>query len=100
MEDYERTFETPGISLPTEEGELILHYFNSRLRTFKDSQYDHIEYYTEDGRTQGIRVAQYIMDIMFENEYPMQFDPVVDEVTFEWFVKSEARILERELDEM
>ena len=92
--------ESPAISLPTSEGELIIHWFNSRLRTFGDPQYDHVEHYTEDGRTQGLRVGRAVMDTMFEHQFPMQFDPVVDESTFEWFISSEARLLEQELEDL
>ncbi len=77
----------------------MLHYFNCRLRTFADSQFDHVELYEEE-QTKGLRVGKVVMDAMFENQFPMQFDPVVDEATLDWFVRSEARLLDRELDEM
>lgn len=94
------SFETPIIQVTSDDGnEIELHYFNSLLRTFGDNQYDHIELYEED-RVKGLRVGRAIMDLMFEHQFPMRFDPYVDESTFEWFVKSEARILEKELDEM
>lgn len=99
MSEHFTPEDSPQISLPTNEGDIILHYFNSRLRTFADTQYDHVELY-EDDRTKGLRVGRAVMDAMFEHQFPMQFDPIVDEATFEWFVQSEARILERELDEM
>lgn len=91
--------ESPIVKLPTENGEIELNYLNARLRTFLDPQYDHIELY-EDGMTKGLRVGRAVMDILFEHQFPMQFDPIVDEATFEWFVASEARLMEKELDEM
>lgn len=92
-------FESPKIVLPSSEGDIVLHYFNSRLRTFLDPQYDHVEMY-EDEQTKGLRVGRVVMDAMFEHQFPMQFDPIVDEATFEWFIRSETKLLEQELDEM
>lgn len=90
--------ESPAIVLPTSDGQKVtLHWYNSRLRTFMDSQYDHIELY-EDDVTRGLRVGRVVMDKMCELHYPMQFDPVVDDSTFEWFIQSEARVMERELN--
>lgn len=89
---------SPVIILSTAEGEEIhLHYFNSRVRTFEDSQFDHVELY-EENRTRGLRIGREVIDMMFEMNFPMQYDPYVDPATFEWYVQSEMRIAENQLE--
>lgn len=89
---------SPVIILSTAEGEEIhLHYFNSRVRTFEDSQFDHVELY-EENRTRGLRIGREVIDMMFEMNFPMQYDPYVDPVTMEWYVQSEMRIAENQLE--
>lgn len=96
-----REIESPIIELPTADGGSIrLHYLNARLRTFLDSDLDHIEYTDEEGVIAGLRVGRAVLDLLFENQFPMSFDPVVDEATIAWFVKSEAKNLDDELDEL
>lgn len=95
-----REIESPVIVLPTEDGEIRLHYLNARLRTFLDPELDHIEYYDEDGSTKGLRVGRAVLDILFENHFPMSFDPIVDQATEDWFVRSELKNLDDELDEL
>ena len=92
--------ESPIIKLPTEDGEIVLHYLNARLRTFLDPQYDHIEYRDDEGTLKGLRVGRAVLDLLFEHQYPMSFDPILDEATFEWFVRSETKLLENELDNL
>ena len=98
--EREPSKEIVGISVPSPEGEMILHWFNTRLRTFKDEQYNHIEYRDDEGQLKGIRPTQELMDVLFEHDFPYQYDPVVDDSTKEWLVQSEMRILQRELDEL
>jgi hypothetical protein len=69
------------------------------MRTFLDPQYDHVEWRTDDDVLKGLRVGRAVLDFLFENQYPMQFDPVVDEATFEWFIQSEVRMMEIDLEE-
>lgn len=69
------------------------------MRTFLDPQYDHVEMRDDNDVLKGLRVGRAVLDFMFENQYPMQFDPVVDEATFEWFIQSEVRLLNTELEE-
>lgn len=92
--------ESPIIKLPSDRGEIVLHYLNARLRTFLDPQYDHIEWRDEDGTLTGLRVGRVVLDAMFENQFPMSFDPIIDESTFEWFVRSETKSLGEELDNL
>lgn len=98
--EFEPQQEVVAFSIPCSEGEMILHYFNTKIRTFKDAQFNHVEWRDEENTLKGIRVTQELMDILFEHEFPYQFDPVVDENTKEWFIKSEMRLLDGELDEL
>lgn len=95
-----REIESPIVRLPTEDGEIVLHYLNARLRTFLDSDLDHVEYYDDDGSTKGLRVGRAVLDILFENQFPMSFDPIVDESTLNWYIASERRLLDEELDNL
>ena len=99
MED-EPQQEVVAFSIPCDAGEMILHYFNTKIRTFKDEQFNHVEWRDEENTLKGIRVSQELMDLLFEHEFPYQFDPVVDEPTKEWFIQSEMRLLDNELDEL
>lgn len=92
--------EIPIVAINTMDGNLELHWYNTRIRTFADPQYDHVEYFNEQNMAVGIKATRAIMDALFELDFPMQFDPLVDESTFEWFVRNEVRVLERELDEL
>ena len=96
----EREIESPIIELPNGDETLRLHYLNTRLRTFTDESLDHIEYRTEDGTLQGLRVGRAVLDLLFENNFPMSFDPIVDEATIDWFTRAEAKLLDEELDNL
>lgn len=101
MSEIEREIPSPVVELPNGDNDPIrLHYLNTRLRTFKDESLDHIEYTTEDGQTLGLRVGRAVLDILFENEFPMQFDPFTDQSTIDWFTRSEMKGLDEELDEL
>lgn len=93
-----REIESPIIELPTSDGEIIrLHYLNARLRTFLNTDLDHVEYRDEEGTLKGLRVGRAILDLMFEHQFPMSFDPIVDQATEEWFIRAELKTLDEEL---
>lgn len=92
--------EGPTIVIEVDEGEIYLNWFNSCMRLFKDEMYDHIEYRDEENRLYGIRVAQVIMDALFEHNFPMHYEPIVDDETVEWFVESETKYLDDELGDL
>lgn len=99
MSEFERQpVEVPQISI--NEGEMILNWFNTKIRTFRDTQFDHVEHRGEDDQLKGLRVTREFIDLLFEHEFPYTFDPIVDEATFEWFVKSQAATLDAELGEL
>lgn len=96
-----REIPSPIVELPTGDGDPIrLHYLNAVIRTFEDESIDHIEYTDDDGQVRGIRVGRAVLDILFENKFPYRYDPFVDEATINWFVASELKLLDDELDEL
>lgn len=92
--------EVTGFSFESTEGEIVLHWFNTRIRTFKDEQFNHVEWRDDDGALRGLRMGQHVIDMLFEHEFPYQFDPVIDEATMDWFVAAETKDLQKELDEL
>lgn len=90
--------ETPIIQVESDEGDLILHYFNTKIRTFKDEQFNHIELIDDEGGLRGIRATADFIGQLLVHDFPRQYDPVVDEMTKDWFVDLEMQKLEQELD--
>jgi len=97
MELFEPAFDhtSPGLEIPTIIGSLILTHFDTRIRTFADNQYDHIEHKPDD-RLLAMQVSREVIDLLFENEFPYLFLPYVDEATLEWFIKLETKELDNE----
>ncbi len=68
----------------------IWNWRNVKLRTFKDSTFDHIEVW--DAETEQINAVPIedgnrpLVDALFEAEFSYQFDPVPDTDTYEWWV--------------
>lgn len=94
---------TPIVRLPATTGDIELNWYNSLARYFDDSQYNHIEHYEEiDGveKIRGLRVSQYVLDLLMENDFSYRYDKYPDEATMEWFVKSEVMIMENEIENL
>lgn len=79
--------------------DIELTWLNTCIRLFRDNSFNHVEYY-EDDDVKGLRVGQVVMDILFEHDYPYRYDPIVDDATMEWYIKSEVTLLDDELDEL
>lgn len=88
---------TDGLSVPYEEGDIIMAWFNTRIRIFKDPAFNHVEWTTPEGKLKGIRVAQFLMDFLFEHEFPYSFDPEVDQETKDWWENMETKNLDDEI---
>ena len=91
---------TPVVKLPTVSGELELHWYNTLIRTFENEDFNHIEHYTIDNKTLGMRVGQAVLDIFFEHDFSYRYDKYPDEATVEWFIKSEVTIMEGEIEDL
>ena len=77
--------ERPLVTYSIESDELQMSWENTRLRMFRDEQFNHVEHFPGDGTCKGIR-DQELMDVLFEQDYPFTFHPEVDEATMEWMV--------------
>lgn len=86
--------EYPIFSIEFDAETLLLHWGNTLIRTFGDTQYDHIEHTNDDDQLQGIMATREFFDMLFENLFPYRFDPVVDYHTREWFTKMALRDVE------
>ncbi len=89
-----KIIETPVIHLHSSIGKIALTWLNCRMRTFQDPQFDHIEFHDSDGELRAFIPTEEVRDAMFENDYPSAFDPLVDEATYNWFIKSNTRDLD------
>ena len=91
---------THKTSIPTTQGDYELHWGNTLVRLFSEESFNHIEHYTIDNKTLGMRVGQAVLDILFEHDFSYRYDKYPDEATMEWFVKSEVMIMEGEIEEL
>lgn len=91
---------SPIIRIPTTQGDLDLHWGNTLVRLFGDTSFNHAEYYPNEHQTQGLKVGQYIIDILVEHDFSYRYDKYPDEATVEWFIKSEVMIMENEIEDL
>jgi hypothetical protein len=89
-EDPEHT----GYRIEFEGDELIFAWFTTRIRLFKDEQYNHVEVTDENDNLKSIRVAPSFMKFLLDHDFPRSWDPVPDEETTEWFIKVEMKDVE------
>lgn len=91
--DPDDDLEHTGYSILFEEDELILCWANSRIRTFRDQQFNHIEYVDDVGRLKGIIMPANTLAHLIDVGFPLSYDPYVDRETEEWFVAMATRDL-------
>jgi hypothetical protein len=91
---------SPCLELETELGRLALTYLNTRLRLFGNDEFNHVEYKDEEHGTLGMRATPELMDMLYERNFPMNFDPLVDPATEEWFIQLQTRDLDEEIDSL
>lgn len=100
MADFERIIETPTVEIEGDGETIVLHWLNTRIKTFRDEAMNHVEHTDDDGNVRGLRVAQKLMDMLFEMEFPYSFDPVPSTTDMNWFIQSEAKGLDAELEDL
>lgn len=83
--------ETPVVPVLFSGEQVILTYFNSRIRTFREPHeiFNHTEFIDSEGELQGTTNKE-LMNILFGLDWPMLSMPYVDDVTFEWFAETEV----------
>lgn len=98
-DDTERCFETPGIEVSTTIGKLVLTHLNCRMRIFKNRMANHIEYRDDDGQLKAFSVSEELMDVLFQEDFPMLSLPYIDQSTGEWLLRQTAKTLEADIGE-
>lgn len=94
-------YQVPYLKCGFTNGEIMLHWGNSTLRSFYfNPDMNHVEYRDEEKTLKGVRMAQEVMDLMQVYGWPMRTDPLVDPQTTEWFVQLELHSLESDLDSL
>jgi len=81
------------------EGTILIHWFNSTLRIFKDSPMStHLDYRNDDGRLQGIGIDDDLIEQMLEYDWPRHEIPLLagDPASMNWLA---ARAIENIDDE-
>lgn len=86
---------TPIIEIETSDKEVLqLHWGNSRIRTFAQPQYNHVEYYPDETeKVMGMRLDEEVISYMMTHDYPHLFEPVPDKATENWLVSLETKDL-------
>lgn len=96
--DGRRIIETPCLSLESSIGKIALTWINCRMRLFQNDIYDHVEFTPSEGDLRAFKPTQEVMDFLHEHNYPSSFDPIEDQATVTWFVKTQESELENELE--
>jgi len=93
----------PAIELFTTSDPIICHWGNTLVRCFRFApQFDHIEYYQEEGQApQGIHADSRLIAAFIAHAYPVRYDPFVDRATIDWYAQyvEEGHDLDSELDD-
>ena len=61
------------------------HPSNTKLRIFKDSEYDHAEHQLRPGDTRGFKLKEGLKKMLFKGDYPIRYLPYVDELSRNWY---------------
>lgn len=91
---------SPCVEIESSLGKLALTWFNTTIRIFNPPTFNHIEYVDDDGEVTGFQVGQEFMDLLFEHEYPMVMQPFVDRQTREWYVASQVKNMDAEIEDL
>ena len=83
------------LRLEEDDEDYTLHWRNTKLRLFLDKQFDHIEYYNDQGILGAFQTESKIMEDLQEFLYPSSYDPEVDTATYEWLVGWLTRDIEQ-----
>lgn len=84
-ENGESEWNIPSIDIEVNGGETVaLNWFNCRVRTYADPQYNHVEFLYGDGGLGAFTLTEEAYMQFVELEFPRAFDPVPDESTEKW----------------
>jgi hypothetical protein len=87
---------SPCLGLETNVGHVDLTWVNTRLRTFANHLYDHVEYNSNEngGQLLAFMVAPDVFQTLVDHDFPRQYDPFPDSATEKWLISMLATDLE------
>lgn len=85
---------TPVIIIEFGAEDLVLTWFNTKMKLYKNKAYDHVEVMPPDNELLGIIPKEGFMDLLFEKDFPADYRPTVEPETIEWFIKMTTDDLE------
>jgi hypothetical protein len=85
--DAEEFVVSPSIEMTNQQGEMELTWFNTTVKTFGDSEYNHVEYIDQKGKVKGFFAAQWLLKQLFINDFPWEYQPHIelDTSTKQWY---------------
>ena len=92
-------YSSPKVFIYTELGNLALTYYNTRLRTFEDPQFNHFEFFTEEGELKAVQNDE-VMDELYELGFPVLSMPYIDKDSMDFIYRMGVKGLESELKEL
>lgn len=93
----ERELIVPALNLCAAGVNYVLRWDNSRVREFDQSEFDHVELTEADGSTSGIWAHEDMMEGMRQHLYPVLYMPYIDNDSYEWYIETVSKQLEKEL---
>jgi hypothetical protein len=84
----------PCIGIIVDGQEVECSWLNTTVCTFKQTEYDHIEWIDEEGVAWGISVTIDTINDFLEHDFPHRFEPLVNEAAQSWM----GNILLREME--
>lgn len=89
----------PAVSIQSTLGELTLTWTNTKVCTFGDSEFNHVEYTHEDRRQRmAMQVAESFVVQLIQLDFPHDHRPLPDEATEGWYYARQAELLAEELE--
>lgn len=64
---------------------IVLNWFNTKLKTYREAVYNHVEWTTPEGTLMAYAAPLDVLDTLFENDFPNDFRPEVPEFTKRWY---------------
>jgi len=101
-------YETPFLSAMygSDEGEpekVLFHWYNSTLRFFKSSpESNHLDFRTDEGKLQGVRLSADLLEAMDEMHYPKHELPILamDTASVQWLASRAMTDIDTEWDSL
>ncbi len=86
-------FISPIIPIEFDGETVVLDWANTRIRTFPDAAFNHVEFLDNEGDLAATS-SQRLMDVLFENGFSVLSMPYVDQETLDWVISMETHDLD------